>query len=137
MNKVYLLLLIFSILYLNCNSPEPIVEPSHTTRVPVPVNLQATKDTTVTGKAKITLTWSVPSMENIRTFEVQKAVSIIDKTGKATKFNPIQPPVTTTSIVDSFTITSDTTYIYYSVVPTGKDRFIGKASDTLQVIFTK
>ncbi|NUN07687.1 MAG: hypothetical protein HUU54_00750 [Ignavibacteriaceae bacterium] len=137
MNKSLFITLFFSFFYLNCNPPEAIVEPSHSTRVPVAVNLQATKDTTDTGKARISLTWTVSDMTNIRTFEVQRAVSVFDKTGKVTKYNPMQPPVTTTSIVDSFTITSDTTYAYYSVVPTGKDRFIGKASDTLQVIFTK
>ncbi len=137
-NTIYLFTFL-CLIFAACNSPEDIVEPTHLTRVPVPTGLQAIKDTTVTGKAKISLTWTVSSMENIKTFEVQRAVSTTDKTGKdvKTKYYPMQPPVTVAAIVDSFSFTTDTVYAYYSVIPTGKDRFIGKGSDTLKVIITK
>jgi hypothetical protein len=134
MKKIKALLLLILLLVLNgCDSPEPIVEPTHFTRVPTPVGLSAVSDTTETGKIKVTLNWSVTSTQNLRNFEVYRTT--VTKTGR---YFPLIPTTATTSFVDSFSVSfTDTFNVYYYITPTGEDRFIGRNSDTLYVPITK
>lgn len=134
MKKIKAFLPLLLILLLNgCDSPEPLVEPTHFSRVPTPVGLSAVSDTTVTGKIKVTLNWSVNSTQNLRNFEVYRTTVT-----KTSRYFPLIPTTTTTTFVDSFSVTfTDTFHVYYYVTPTGEDRFIGKNSDTLYVPITK
>lgn len=130
--KAFLPLLLLVLLY-GCDSPEPIIEPTHFSRVPRPVGLSAVADTTETGKIKVTLTWSVNSTQNLRNFEVYRTTVT-----QTSRYFPLIPTTTTTTFVDSFQVTfTDTFRVYYYVTPTGEDRFIGRNSDTLYVPITK
>ena len=125
---LFLLILIGS-----CSSPEEIIQPTHFTRVPVPVNLSAVADTTVTGKIRVRLSWSVPSTTNLKNFEIFRA-----SLTKQSRYFPLIPTVTTTTFVDSFAVTfTDTFKVFYYITPTGEDRFVGQNSDTLYVPITK
>lgn len=125
--------LLLAFLTPSCGSPEEIIEPTHFTRVPTPTGLSAVSDTTVTGKVKVTLNWSVPSTNNLRNFEVYRA-----SLTKNSRYFPLIPIVSTTTFVDSFSVSfTDTFKVFYYITPTGEDRFVGKNSDTLYVPITK
>ncbi|QOJ29006.1 MAG: hypothetical protein HRU80_08985 [Ignavibacteriales bacterium] len=134
MKKFIVFLPLFLVLLVSgCDAPEAVVEPTHFTRVPVPINLAAITDTTETGKIKVTLTWGVPSTQNLRNFEVYRTTL-----AKTNRYFPLIPTTTTTTFVDSFSVTfTDTFKVYYYITPTGEDRFIGRNSDTLYVPITK
>ncbi len=135
MTKLFTFFGLFSFILLlaSCSSPEDIIEPTHFTRVPVPVNLSAVADTTVTGKVRVTLTWSTASINNLKSYEVYRA-----SLTKTSRYFPLVPIVTTTTFVDSFAVTfTDTFKVFYYITPTGEDRFVGKNSDTLYVPITK
>lgn len=132
MHKKY----IFAVLFLStffvttCNSPESIPPASHFTRVPYAINLSAVSDTTATGKALISLSWGVSGTQNLRSFEVYRSVN------NPTKFSGLLPTVTVTAFVDSFD-RAGINKVYYYIVATGNDRFIGKNSDILEVPIIK
>ena len=73
----------FAALIISCSDPEPLISPTHFNRVPRPVNITALSDTTVTGKFKITLNWSVNSEENLKDFSILRAFQI-KKTNQVT-----------------------------------------------------
>jgi len=135
MNKVIKVSIFIFLVFLaaSCGSPEEIIQPTHFTRVPTPTGLSAVTDTTVTGKIKVTINWSVPSTQNLRNFEVYRA-----SLTQSSRYFPLIPIVTTTTFVDSFSVTfTDTFKVFYYITPTGEDRFVGKNSDTLYVPITK
>lgn len=134
--KKYIVLLFSAILLVGCGDPEPIIAPTHFTRVPRPVGLTAVSDTTVTGKNKITLNWSVPTEENLKDFSVSRAFQI-DPTAKIT-FSTIALNYTKKNYVDSALINfSSSLIIYYFIQPRGNDTFVGENSDTVKITLTK
>ena len=117
-------------IFVACEQATEIPVPNHYDRVPRPQNLSAVFDTTVTGKYRVTLQWSISSMENIRDFEIQRRypVPVFSRMGITEK----------QTYVDSFAVTfNDTLLLNYFVVPNGKDRFVGINSDTIRVILRK
>jgi len=133
---IYIVSLIFAALIISCSDPEPLISPTHFNRVPRPVNITALSDTTVTGKFKITLNWSVNSEENLKDFSILRAFQI-KKTNQVT-FNATTLNYTKTTYADSAIINfSDTLWVYYYVQPRGKDSFIGQNSDTLKITLIK
>ncbi len=134
--KRYIVLLFSAILLVGCGDPEPLIAPTHFTRVPRPVDLAAISDTTVTGKHKITLNWSVPTEENLKDFSVSRAFQI-DPSVKIT-FSTIALNYTKTTYVDSALINfSDSLMIYYYIQPRGNDTFVGENSDTVKITLIK
>jgi hypothetical protein len=111
-----------------CNTPQDIISPSHYTRVPAVTELKAVQDTTLSGKYRIALTWGITQTTNLRSFEVYRT------SGTPTKFTALQPQVSVQSFVDSIAVTiTDSVKLFYYVVPTGQDLFVGKNSDTITV----
>ena len=134
--NTYIFTLMLAVLIIGCGDPEPLIAPTHFNRVPRPLNITAISDTTVTGKFKITLNWSVESEENLKDFSILRAFQI--KKTTAVKFNATTLNYTQTTYVDSSIINfSDTLWVYYYVQPRGKDSFIGQNSDTLKITLIK
>lgn len=128
MKRLLLLPLLLSAWFAGgCGNTDPVEAPTHLSRVPRPYGLTAIKDTTATGKARIKITWQVSSAANIKSYDVFKG------TGKPVIFRPAPPAVSTAAFTDSMDFAADTITVYYYVLPTGLDRFIGQASDTLLV----
>jgi hypothetical protein len=132
MRKVYYIATVLLLIILGCDKPQDILTPTHFSRVPQGYDLSATVDTTVTGKYRISLKWKADDMTNLRTFEVYRAF------GAPLTFSVLQPAVTTTAYVDSFAASiTDTLNLYYHVIGTGIDRFVGQSSDNLLVTIKK
>lgn len=133
--KTHLLHKLFFIFFLvgliGCENPQDIPSPTHYERVPQAKNLTAVVgDTTATGKYSISLNWMVSSMDNIKEFEVQKKGS--------PAFFVRRALTTTTAYLDTFSISfTDSMSIYYFIISTGKDRFVGLNSDTIEVKLKK
>lgn len=132
MKKVYSFCFTIILLFIGCNGPQDVGSPTHFTRVPRAYGFNVTSDTTVTGKYRISLKWQTDPSENLRSFEVFRAYTA------PVKFSVLQPAVTAPAFVDSFAAEiPDSLQIFYYVIATGKDRFVGQSSDIYSVTIKK
>ncbi len=136
MKKKFILILPFALIYLfifGCSGPEDVISPTHYTRVPKAENLSAAVDTTDSGNHRVTLNWSVRSTTNLRDYEVNRSYEKRDET-----FVGLSPKTTNTTYVDT-TIKAfeDTLIVYYRIVASGFDRFVGEPSEILEVTIIK
>ena len=60
-----------SLYLISCGKAEDIISPTHYSRVPRPVNLSISYDTTSTGKYRIVINWNVESNTNLKDFEIK------------------------------------------------------------------
>jgi len=121
---------IFAIILIGCDDPITLPEATHYGRVPKPVNLTATFDTSSTGKFRVYLNWSINSMDNIKDFEIYRKglIAVFTRAGSSTQ----------TAFVDSFSVSfKDSLVMSYYLVPNGKDKFIGEVSDTYSIVLRK
>lgn len=125
---VYITGLITIIILFSCSEPEPLPSATHYTRVPRPENLTSIVDTTITGKYRVTVSWQVQSMDNIKDFNLLRAFD------QPADFATLALNYTKTTYVDSSMKSfSDTLLVFYYVSAKGKDNFVGQNSDTLKV----
>lgn len=119
-----------------CGEPEQIINPTHYSRVPRPVNLQAVTDTTASGKFSVSLTWEFTSEENLKDFSLLRSARV--KKSDPIVFTTLALNITQRSFVDSsYNRSLDTVYAAYYIEPRGKDSFIGQNSDTLNLTLFK
>jgi hypothetical protein len=120
-----------------CDEPRGLLEPAYLTRVPRPTNLAAVVDKTPTGKYRVTLSWQFQDNGNLNSFEANRAV--IRAMNDTSQYVPLQPTVRVSQYADSAlpSITGDSLVLLYKIIPNGKDRFVGQASDTAQVVVKK
>jgi hypothetical protein len=86
------------------------------------------------GRPSIFLSWKYEDNGNLQNFEVWR--SLIDTA--LAPYIPLQPSTTSPSYVDStLPPVSDTLNVYYYIVGNGKDRFVGRPSDTIQIVMRK
>ncbi len=116
---------LITILLLSCTEPEEIISPTHYSRVPRPQNLSATVDTTDSGTKRVSISWTVPTTENLRNFELYRAKNINISFASRVITEEL-------SFVDTNFVAADSVAFYF-VLPNGVDRFVGQASDTLRV----
>lgn len=133
-NILILLPVLFVYLFIyGCSGPDDVISPTHYTRVPKADNLSAAVDTTDSGNHRVTLNWSVNSTTNLRDFEVNRSYEKRDES-----FVGLSPKTTTTTYVDTtFRAFDDTLKVYYRIVASGFDRFVGEPTDILEVIIIK
>ncbi|MEO8398578.1 MAG: hypothetical protein ABI550_02055 [Ignavibacteriaceae bacterium] len=104
-----------------------MIAPTHFDRVPQPNNLFGTIDTTNLGKYFVTLSWQVNRNNNLKNFEVRRAINNIASDQAAGN-------TTETNFVDSnFTVGANDSILFYYVVPQGEDRFVGQSSETIKL----
>lgn len=118
-------------LYLNsCGKAEDIISPSHYSRVPRPVNLSISYDTTTTGKYRVRINWAVESTTNLKDFEIYRSIN-------NSNYFFLNGGIVINSYVDSsLSNTSDNSLAYF-VNGRGIDRFVGQSSDTIKILVTK
>jgi hypothetical protein len=126
-----------------CTEPQELITPTHVTRVPKVLNLQATVGITITGKRLVLLTWQYDTTNgNIRSWDITRSINDT----AAAAFIPLEivrkPAAGYPSYSDSSgslqTFTADSLELYYRVIPNGiTDNFVGQPSDLLHVILRK
>lgn len=130
----YTFLSIFSIflsfLVFSCGDAEDVVSPTHYSRVPRPVNLSASFDTTSTGKYRVIINWAVESTNNLKDFEIYRSID-------NSNFFFLFGGMTSTSYIDSTLANTKDYSLAYFVNGRGIDRFVGQSSDTVKIIVTK
>lgn len=115
----------------SCGKAEDIITPSHYSRVPRPVNLSASFDTTSTGKYKIIINWEVQSTNNLKDFEIYRGIN------GGSFFFLFGGIISANYIDSSFSNSSDSLNLAYFVNGRGVDRFVGQSSDTIKIMVTK
>jgi hypothetical protein len=127
--RILLLLFFFSA----CDAPREVVAPGYLTRVPRPLSLTAVQDTTENGTSRVTVTWSVTDLTNLKDFEIYRSVA-------GDYFQMIMAGrifvYADTSIAWYFPEDS-LQLLKYAVIPIGIDRYRGQSSDTLMMYMTK
>lgn len=120
-----------AVLVYSCGKADDIITPTHYSRVPRPINLTASFDTTSTGKYRVSINWVVESIENLKDYEIYRG---INNGSLFFLFGGIY----STSYTDSTLSTStDSLKLAYFVNGRGIDRFVGQSSDTIKIIVTK
>lgn len=125
-----------------CTEPQDLITPTHFTRVPKVLNLQAAIGLTVSGKRLVLVTWEYDiSNANVRSWDITRSLN--DTSAGA--FVPLEiirkPAVGFPSYFDSSAVlqgqymVTDSIDVYYKVIPNGiLNNFVGQPSDVLHVI---
>lgn len=126
----YTFIIILSFILIACSEKEDVISPTHYDKVPKPKWESYTVDTTNTGKLKITLNWSVSSTENVRDYDLYRAVnspvSFVSRTS-----------VTSTLVDSLFDVSVDSVKVFYFITAKAQDRFVGEPSDIIEIIARK
>ena len=126
-----IILLISAFLIDSCGEAEDIITPSHYARVPRPINLSISFDTTSTGKYQVAINWQVENTNNLKDFEIYRSVN-------SGNFFFLFGGIASTNYIDSsLSISSDSLNLAYFVNGRGLDRFVGQSSDTIKILVTK
>jgi len=126
-----IILLISAFLIASCGEAEDIITPSHYTRVPRPINLSISFDTTSTGKYQVAINWQVENTNNLKDFEIYRSVN-------SGNFFFLFGGIISTNYVDSsISKSSDSLNLAYFINGIGLDRFVGQSSDTIKILVTK
>lgn len=129
--SLVIILVMSAVLVYSCGKADDIITPTHYSRVPRPINLTASFDTTSTGKYRVSINWVVESIENLKDYEIYRG---INNGSLFFLFGGIY----STSYTDSTLSTStDSLKLAYFVNGRGIDRFVGQSSDTIKIIVTK
>jgi hypothetical protein len=127
----FLMIFTFSLYLSSCGKAEDIISPTHYSRVPRPVNVSISYDTTTTGKYRVMISWQVESTTNLKDFEIYRSIN-------KSNFFFLIGGITTTKYIDSSNAgTVDSLNLAYFVNGRGIDRFIGQSSDTIKILVTK
>jgi hypothetical protein len=123
-SRFVLSLLFLFLAFYGCDKPRDLPTPTHFNRVPEVKNLNASVDTTRTGKILVQLRWEYDDNGNLREWEVYRALR--DTAGGNYSF--LQPPVKVPTYSDSTIpkFVEDSIWVYYKIIPVGLDRFLGK-----------
>jgi hypothetical protein len=133
MKNISLIIFLLSsvILIYSCGKADDIITPTHYSRVPKPINLTASFDTTSTGKYRVRINWEVESTDNLKDYEIYRG---INNGNLFFLFGGINSTSYTDSTLSSST---DSLKLAYFVNGRGIDRFVGQSSDTIKIIVTK
>ncbi len=127
---VFLLILAGSFYLISCGKAEDVISPTHYARVPRPVNLSISYDTTSTGYYRVMINWAVENTNNLKDFEIYRSVN-------SGNFFFLIGGMTSTNYIDSSLINTSNYSLAYFVNGRGIDRFVGQSSDTVKIIVTK
>jgi hypothetical protein len=129
---LYLILFVF--IYTGCDAPKDLIDPTHNTRVPRPLNLTATIDTAALPRdtTVIRLQWIVNDTTNLKDFEVYRRIS-----NNIFSMLTVQRELALTDKISWVNITDSVQFVGYAVVPIGIDRYRGQSSDSLYMYIAK
>ena len=129
--SLVIILVMSAVLVYSCGKADDIITPTHYSRVPRPINLTASFDTTSTGKYRVRINWVVESTDNLKDYEIYRGVN------NGSLFF-LFGGINSTNYTDSTLSTStDSLKLAYFVNGRGIDRFVGQSSDTIKIIVTK
>ena len=133
MKNISLIIFLISsaILIYSCGKADDIITPTHYSRVPRPINLTVSFDTTSTGKYRVRINWEVESTDNLKDYEIYRGIN------NGSLFF-LFGGINSTSYIDStLSSSTDSLKLAYFVNGRGIDRFVGQSSDTIKIIVTK
>jgi len=130
-NSIIIITMLMGSLYLfSCSKAEDIISPTHYTRVPRPVNLSISYDTTSTGNYRVNINWTVESTNNLKDFEIFRSTN-------DAAFFFLSGGINSTNYIDTTLSNANDYTLSYFVNGRGIDRFVGQSSDTIKITVKK